>query len=196
MFCSYQECHILHESVHVNDGGGERRRQMFQQQNPPPGESGDNPQQNDHLSWHRGLPGAIQAAADDLVQGTVVRKGNEILGLGVGSVARSCVIGPCDSVRSARRLNGEAPSRQTPHTCGYLRWRRATGETTPASCSTDPGWCGGQRSSRSQVGRKSEHPLFAFQKMQNCVEEESIHISAGWPVSGIHHAFVKKIQFL
>lgn len=94
MFCSDQERYVLHESVHVDDGGGERRRQVLQQQNPPPGESGDNPQQNDHLPRHRGLPGAVQAAADDLVQGTVVRKDDEMLGRGGRS--RFCPALVCD----------------------------------------------------------------------------------------------------
>lgn len=61
--------------------------------------------------------------------------------------------GLCVPARSVRRWNGGAASRQTPHTCGSLRWRRVTAGTTPVSCSTAPGWCEGPRSSRSQVGR-------------------------------------------
>lgn len=53
--------------------------------------------------------------------------------------------------RSVRRLNGGAPSQPTPRTSGYLRWRRVTGEITPANYSMDPGWCGERRNSKSQV---------------------------------------------
>lgn len=122
---------------------------MFQQQNPPPGEGWDNPQQNDHLPWHRRLLGSIQAAADDLVQGTITAETLEDSSTSCGALVANHSVSP---VRSVRRLNGGAPSQPTPHTSGYLRWRRVTGEITPANYSTDPGWCGERHNWKSQVG--------------------------------------------
>lgn len=90
MLSRAQERHLLHEGVHVHDGGGERRGQMLQQQHPSPGEGGDHPQQDDHLPRHRGLPGAVQAAADDLVQGAALGDAGK-----VASVPCVCVTGVC-----------------------------------------------------------------------------------------------------
>ena len=64
-----QELDVLHEGVHVHDGGGQRRGAVLQQSDPPPGEGRDHAQQDDHLSRHQGLHGALQAAHHDLVQG-------------------------------------------------------------------------------------------------------------------------------
>lgn len=65
----FQKFHILHEGVHVPHCGRERGGVVLQQPHPARGEGWDHQKQDDHLPRYWGLPGPIQAAQDDLVQG-------------------------------------------------------------------------------------------------------------------------------